>query len=219
MSDIRFRCSSCEKKLTVVGSAAGKKVKCPWCGSRIQIPGCSTLSLQECGDEIPPHRKAASPLPGEQLVQHLSRMVNENQELKRENTELKALASDSKRLTEDLRELQAKVESVDALARKNEALQSKLDSANARLDRYRLDLFSSSEKIQELEDELHQLRTRRSVHPSEPMVQPAARLTVHREPEVPMAQEPRKAVKRAVAAIPFVQPDRAQPIPLVVAEA
>jgi len=187
MTDIRFRCCACQKKLTVVGSAAGKKVTCPWCSTPINIPTRSTFSPDECGPEIGQVSVVSSALPAEQLLQHMARFMQENQDLKKENEHLRVKASDSQRLLLDLRDLQNKIEQFDALTRRYEDTLNKLDSAHGRMDHYRLELYKSEERIRELEAEVKRLTSRPA--PNGPTAITPGHLSPQREPSVPLVRE------------------------------
>lgn len=52
-TEIKFRCPSCNRKLSVKPSAAGKRIHCPACDAKIQIPDQSNVveKVVETGSE------------------------------------------------------------------------------------------------------------------------------------------------------------------------
>ncbi len=46
-TEIKFRCINCERKLSLRSAVAGKKIHCPACQKKIQIPDQSTVFSTE----------------------------------------------------------------------------------------------------------------------------------------------------------------------------
>jgi DNA-directed RNA polymerase subunit RPC12/RpoP len=44
---IRFQCPACQKKLKAPGNAVGRKVDCPGCGQRLQVPQPAPLAARQ----------------------------------------------------------------------------------------------------------------------------------------------------------------------------
>src|SRR5262245_33081373 len=77
---VRFRCGSCSTSVQVDSSHAGKKAKCPKCGTVLQIPSMEKIAAAQAGKSAAPSTKVAAtpaavktkPQPAQQPIDGLS---------------------------------------------------------------------------------------------------------------------------------------------------
>lgn len=184
ITEIKFRCPACNRKLSVRPEAAGKKIRCPACEAKIEIPlksrisggdGCDRVDEPISGQSETAQRTEAELNRLQEQCRILQEKVDQlSSDLNRHVVDLEASRKHEKELDSQLTKYKAdKLRDADTRCELEERLQretaarEKLEAENKKqreelsakesaLERSTLECERARQEVQQLQEQIHQ---------------------------------------------------------------